>query len=732
MSIQKFKTKMIYLNIKTRLILILTIVIGLAIAIVGVVMYSLAKYSLLQEVKIPHQQMLTYVRDDVDRKMDDILGTSIYAVLDPRTIDFLRYDNHKNMDTILGVVSMLDTLTQNSSIIDSMYIYDEKNQHVVGGSPYGFNSSIETFGDKSWVPQLAQVDLKPNHLAFVKRNKDQGEVVSLIRRIYDDNQISGYLVINLKPTTLFSQMIPAESNGNEAIRIIQDSNGETLFSVGEYNKEILNSSRFFITRMTSVSTQWNYIYAVPQEHILGKVKWIRTMTLLVSGITMLVGMMIILQINRITFRPVERIIKMVQNHRNHETMEVNFIQLESYVGRLLTQLTVLHGSSKELKAKFLQDMVYGKLSRKEFDRKWQLLYSEWRSDLPVYAVIVSVDAYYKWLNAFKQDDQLVLKFAIGNIFEEVLGEGFRVQFEDLTQDRSALIIQPMSSDIELQMLYEKLQYGIEVTNKLLKISVSVGVGEPLHPINSNLSSRYKQIEGLLMDRLYTGYMKLHVPEQALRYSDAAGNGYKSETIHDIVQGISGGKSEYVHGILEKIRMDWETVEIKPPFVFRWYSNLMKEMIKAFRNQDNEQFQEMMESLDSLQTLSVAELHQLASDEAAKMTEEMRKRKPTKQSHYLNKMMEYIQEHYPENIGVAHVAEAAGISPSQANSIFKQETGNAIYDYITQVRMDKAQELLMNTNLKVIEISEKVGYASENSFIRNFKKLKGVTPGKYKG
>lgn len=137
MNVYKYKVKLIFSNIKTRLILILTLVICLAIALVGTVMYSLARHSLLEEIKVPHQQMVTFVRDDVDRKMNDIMTTSIYAVLDPLTIDFLRYDNHKSMDTILGVVSMLDTLTQNSSIIDSIYIYDEKNRHVVGSSPSG-------------------------------------------------------------------------------------------------------------------------------------------------------------------------------------------------------------------------------------------------------------------------------------------------------------------------------------------------------------------------------------------------------------------------------------------------------------------------------------------------------------------------------------------------------------------------------------------------------------------
>ncbi|MCU6791865.1 AraC family transcriptional regulator [Paenibacillus sp. WQ 127069] len=731
MNILKFKAKLIYSNIKTRLILILTLVIGLAVCMVGIGMYVVAKQSLLEEYKVPHQQMLTFVRDDVDRKVAEINTTSIHAVLHPLTIDFIRYDNHQSIDTILGVVSLLDTLSQSSSTIESIYIYDTKRQHVVGSSPYGFHSSIETLGDTSWLPLLSLVEKDTNNLTFTKRMKGQGEVISLIRKITVDNQLSGFLVINLNPSKLFSQMRTSEPDVGTASRIIQDSNGEVLFSVGEVNKEILNPSRYFITKMTSTSTHWNYMYAVPQEQVLGKLKWIRTMAFLVSAITMLIGMIVIFQINRITFKPVERIIKMVQKHQT-EAMDVDLIQLENFVVRLLTQHTFLHGSNKELKAKFLQDTVYGKLSRKEFDRKWRLLYSEWSSDLPVYAVIVSIDAYYKWVNGYKQDDQLVLKFAIGNIFEEVLGEGFRVQYEDLNQDRSVIIVQPLASDIELQVLYEKLQYGIEVTNKLLNISVSVGVGEPLYPIDGNLSIRYKQVEILLMDRLYASYKKLHVPEQALQYSEASGIGTKRETVYDILQGIRDGNTDYVRGTLEKIRIDWETIMAEPRFVFRWYTNLIKEMIKEFRNQTDGQFQEMMESMDSLQTLSFAELHGMASDEAEQLAEEVKRRKPTKHDNHLRKMIDYIQEHYPENIGVANVAEAAGISSSQANYIFKQETGSTIYDYITRVRIEKAEELLKNTNLKVTEISEKVGYASENSFIRNFRKIKGVTPGQYKG
>ena len=60
-------------------------------------------------------------------------------------------------------------------------------------------------------------------------------------------------------------------------------------------------------------------------------------------------------------------------------------------------------------------------------------------------------------------------------------------------------------------------------------------------------------------------------------------------------------------------------------------------------------------------------------------------------------------------------------------IFKEEKGISFWDYVTQLRMEKAKELLKNTDCTIYSISLDIGYESQYHFSRKFKSLFGISP-----
>ncbi|MBR6477315.1 MAG: helix-turn-helix transcriptional regulator, partial [Lachnospiraceae bacterium] len=71
------------------------------------------------------------------------------------------------------------------------------------------------------------------------------------------------------------------------------------------------------------------------------------------------------------------------------------------------------------------------------------------------------------------------------------------------------------------------------------------------------------------------------------------------------------------------------------------------------------------------------------------------------------------------------------SPYYFSKIFKEATGENFIEYLTNLRMVKAKELLTQTDCSIKEICVKVGYSEPNYFSRSFKKNVGVTPTEYK-
>lgn len=97
-----------------------------------------------------------------------------------------------------------------------------------------------------------------------------------------------------------------------------------------------------------------------------------------------------------------------------------------------------------------------------------------------------------------------------------------------------------------------------------------------------------------------------------------------------------------------------------------------------------------------------------------------------------KAMEYIQEHFQETqLKVSDIADYLKLSESRISVIFKKETGKTLIQYLTELRIENAKKLLKNTELKVYEIAETVGYSNSQYLSNLFYKEVGCFPLEYR-
>lgn len=91
------------------------------------------------------------------------------------------------------------------------------------------------------------------------------------------------------------------------------------------------------------------------------------------------------------------------------------------------------------------------------------------------------------------------------------------------------------------------------------------------------------------------------------------------------------------------------------------------------------------------------------------------------------MLPISEEEYASNIGLDYIAQEVYLTPSYLSMLFKKERNTGLVHYINDYRLEKAKEMLRNTNMRVVDISSKVGYESLAYFYSIFKKKYGNSP-----
>ncbi len=103
----------------------------------------------------------------------------------------------------------------------------------------------------------------------------------------------------------------------------------------------------------------------------------------------------------------------------------------------------------------------------------------------------------------------------------------------------------------------------------------------------------------------------------------------------------------------------------------------------------------------------------------------------KHANVMHQSILYINNHYQENITLEDMAKRVYLSPSYFSRVFKKENGMTFSAYLNRTRITYSKELLLHTNMRLVEIAFQVGYEDQSYFSKVFHKIVGVPPLKYR-
>lgn len=333
-------------------------------------------------------------------------------------------------------------------------------------------------------------------------------------------------------------------------------------------------------------------------------------------------------------------------------------------------------------------------------------------------------------------DWSLLRFAISNIICEVTQGAFTsFDYTDLHTNRSVIIVHSDPAEPADRFSQRLEQLGvrlIDCVKSYLKLKIRIGIGErknSIRDIGSSTEEAFRVID-LNPQPAVPGY-DLYVYSQGLPSGGAEAPIRPVKLYLELAGAIRTSQENQAR----KIIMDYMARLEKEEGITKSYVGMLAgELwgIIAFAFYEMGTVLDDIFSNDSI-TREIADLKrpsELAEWLGAKIGIVFSSREwggNGKHRQAVDFMMEYIHEHYAEDITLAGLADKVYISRNYLSMIFKNITGETFNNYLTRVRIEKARELLMEKKALVYEVAEMVGYKNVPYFSTVFKKITGMNP-----
>ncbi|WP_338556444.1 response regulator [Paenibacillus sp. KS-LC4] len=332
-------------------------------------------------------------------------------------------------------------------------------------------------------------------------------------------------------------------------------------------------------------------------------------------------------------------------------------------------------------------------------------------------------------------DWNLFRFAVSNIACEVARKLFsNLEYAELHSTRALLIIHPDSGDLE-QLEHKLQELGIRLIDSIgsyLKLFTRIGIGGVKHSWTT-LSDSTEEAFRAMDQRTLRAVSSHEVYTYQENSSSEPGNValFPVKFSYKLAAAMKASQEAEAHQLVLEYIMEMKNQEgISQGYVQMLGSELWGIITYSLYESGlvlddlftNDQIAKEINSLivpDQLESWLIDKITKICSSRQWKGS--------SKHRQVVEFMTSYIHEHYAEELTLAELSDKVYISRNHLSIIFKNMTGETFNNYLTRVRIEKARELLMERNMLVYEVAERVGYKNIPYFSTLFKKITGMNP-----
>jgi len=572
--------------------------------------------------------------------------------------------------------------------------------------------------------------------------EDPAEVVSLVKRVPITSATGkGLIVVNVQLGAI-QRALQAINRDAPVYLELAGAQGEPI-----YLAEEPPLADWGISRAESAYTGWRLSVGIPQSDARLISIFLDSWTLPLLAF-MLLSILILTYVTHRNYKPIEQIMMQIDRYTLKRSLQIGRNDNHNEFHFISAALDNLMERSNEFEARHRDDL----LIRKRYwfyelmDGHFSLSPAEWEQeaeemglpeafDSTIVAVTV-LDNREQFDSTYSKRDQTLLKFVVQGVWTEICGNhGLRVWSEWKEEDQlcSILYIGERREPVLVLQIANELKDWVE---KNLKFTVTLYLGTTAED-SEDIPRSYRAALQAGQYRTLHGYNKVYPASEWKLAAKGDLHTYLT-AVKQLVKSLRASDprwSELLCSLFLDMKQDGLPPEQRTEVVGYIFYSLEKEMdelpetllagwMEAFRKYPAAAIL-AKELNDDLERSLFMLLETLAG-----AVREWRNAEPKMTP--VEQIVDYLNRDFANPvISLDHLGDIFGLSPRTVSKLFKAGTGIRFVDYVMELRMKKAESLLLETSLPVQTIGEQVGYPQVISFIRTFKRYAGVTPGEYR-
>ncbi|MFD0616121.1 AraC family transcriptional regulator [Paenibacillus sp. GCM10027629] len=724
-----------------------------------------------------NKQILSQVAYNVDNFDQTVknLANSIYLSSDTKAILDMDHINDNYREASAALENLRTTYMSNNAFIHSIVIYNGKSKVYVS-THKGISSidpGLETMmRSNQVVPVLKPIYREVESLYPIASKPTDGVFTyAMYDWLSEENKPDDSIYVNIKADWMLENINRINTSNPKSKSNIYLLNGNGV-NIGNPNhdqetKASLESlySHFIKNAITDTGVSfdsfttdfkgeksyvsyihlnrvdWVLVKVQPYQEVFQNVDHIKFIILLITLLFIVLALIASFAISRNIYIPIGRLVKQInimdRDESDDKPIEDEISVLNQMYNKYYEYRELYYQETRSkdrlLNNYYLTNLLVDShaMTKDDIASAIESNTALFESGGKLVVCVIRIDQYNHFLLKSNRDQEL-FRFAIANIMHDTVKAKFYNETVDMKKDQIVLIVNTGQAqhDEVIPTLAGCIAEAQNMIMNYFKMTVSVSIGE--------MAESAIALEGSYRIALYHANYRLLFGRNSIITGDSVTANNENQQVYyaqqwnkKLVDAMKSGNiqnaEKVIVSILDEIKeQNFNNMTLSVMQVTTFILNTLNEMNKSklqpqhidynvyhFKMMEFETMEEILDELMQLISLGVGNAKQSNTEKHALIIETAKG---------------IVEESYSDpGLSLQLVAEQLKMSSTHLGKIFKENMTISLSEYINGVRLEKAREMLENSNLPIVQIIEKIGMENESYFYKLFKKKYGVTP-----